>query len=43
MQLSEKLQTFFQIFIAFWESILNLKSTSISEVIDSGRRAYLNA
>ena len=54
MQLSEKTKTFFQFFIAFLESILNFKhfekkkknephSSSISEVIDSQRRVYLNA
>ena len=48
-QLSEKLKTFPQFFIAFVECTLNLEhiekknephSSSISEVIDSERRAY---
>ena len=51
VQLSEKLKTFSQFFIAFLESTLNFEhfeknephSSSISEVIDSERRAYLNA
>ena len=52
MQLSEKLKRFYQFFIAFFESALNLEhfekknephSSSISEVIDSQRRVYLNA
>ena len=51
MQLSEKPKTFCQYFIAFLESTLNLNilkkheshSSSISEVIESERRAYLNA
>ena len=51
MQLSEKPKTFSQFFIALLESILNFEhfeknerhSSSISEVIDSERRAYLNA
>ena len=52
MQLSEKLETFSPFFIAFLESALNFEhfekknephSSSISEVIDSQRRAYLNA
>ena len=50
-QLSEKLKTFSQFFIALLECTLNLEhfeknephSSSISEVIDSERRAYLNA
>ena len=51
-QLSKKLNTFSQFFIAFLECKLNLEhfekkknephSSSISEVIDSERRAYLN-
>ena len=50
-QLSKKLNTFSQFFIAFLECTLNLEhfekknephSSSISEVIDSERRAYLN-
>ena len=51
MQLSEKPKTFSQILIAFLGSTLNFKnfekkephSSSISEVIHSERRAYLNA
>ena len=51
MQLHEKSKKVYQIFIAFLESTLNLKhfgkneshSLNISEVIDSERRAYLNA
>ena len=52
MQLSEKLETFSGFFIAFFESALNFEhfekknephSSSISEVIDSQRRVYLNA
>ena len=52
MQLSEKLKRFFPSFIAFSESALNFEhfqktkevhSPSISEVIDSQRRVYLNA
>ena len=50
MELRKKLQISSQMFIAIWESKLNLKyfaknsqSTSISEVIDSEIRAYLNA
>ena len=52
MYLSEKSKTFSQLLIAFLESTLNFKhfekkekphSSSISEVIDSERRAYLNA
>ena len=50
MQLSEKPKIFSRFFIAFLESTLNLEhfeknephSSSISEVIDSERRAYLN-
>ena len=52
MQLSEKLKILCSIFIAFLESTLSfnhfekkkkeLRSLSISEVIDSERRAYLN-
>ena len=50
-QLSEKLKTFSQLFITFLECTLNLEhfkknephSSSISEVIDSERRAYFNA
>ena len=52
-QLSEKPNTFFELFIAFLKSRLNfehfekkkneLHSSSISEVIGSERRAYLNA
>ena len=50
-QLSEKLKTFSQFFIALLECTLNVEhfeknkshSSSISEVIDSERRAYLNA
>ena len=52
LQLSEKLKTFSQFFIEFLESTLNLEhfekkdephSSSIYEVTDSERRAYLNA
>ena len=52
MQLSEKLATFSQFFVAFFESALNFEhfekksephSSSISEVIDFQRRVYLNA
>ena len=51
MQLSEKPKTFSQVSIAFLESTLNFKyfeknephSASIFGVIDSKRRAYLNA
>ena len=52
MQLSEKPKTLSQFFTAFLESTLNFEhfeiknephSSSISEVIDSERRAYLNA
>ena len=52
MQLSEKSKPFSKFFITFSESTLNFKqfekkkephSSSISEVIDSERRAYLNA
>ena len=52
MQLSEKPKTFLEFFVAFLECTLNLEhflkkiephSPSISEVIDSERRAYLNA
>ena len=52
MQLSEKLERFSRLFIAFFESALNFEhfekknephSSSISEVIDSQRRVYLNA
>ena len=52
MQLPEKPKTFCQFFIAFLKCILNFEnfekknephSLSISEVIDSERRAYLNA
>ena len=52
MQLSGKLKTFSGFFIAFLESTLNFEhfekknephSSSISEVIDSQRRVYLNA
>ena len=50
MELRKKLQISSQMFIAIWESKLNLKyfaknsqSTSISEVIDSEISAYLNA
>ena len=51
-QLSEKLKTFSQFFIAVLECTLNLEhfekrnkphSSSISEVIESEKRAYLNA
>ena len=51
-QLSEKLKIFSQLSIAFLEGTLNLEhfekknephSSSISEVTDSERRAYLNA
>ena len=50
-QLSEKLKTFSQFFIAFLKCTLNLEhfeknephSSSISENIDSERRAYINA
>ena len=50
-QLSEKLKTFSQFFIALLECTLNVEhfeknkshSSSVSEVIDSERRAYLNA
>ena len=52
MQLSEELKILCSIFIAFLESTLSfnhfekkkkeLRSWSISEVIDSERRAYLN-
>ena len=50
-QLSEKLKTFSQFFIAFLKCTLNLEhfdknephSSSISEVIDSERRACINA
>ena len=51
-QLSEKLKTFSQFFIAILEGTLNLEhfekrnkphSSSISEVIESEKRAYLNA
>ena len=50
-QLSEKLKTFSQFFIAFFKCTLNLEhfeknephSSSISEDIDSERRAYINA
>ena len=50
-QLSEKLKTFSQFFIALLECTLYVEhfeknkshSSSISEVIDSERRAYLNA
>ena len=50
MQLSEKIETFSQVCIAFFESPLNFKhfekknephGSSISEVIDSERRAHL--
>ena len=52
MQLSEKLQTFLRIFIAFLESALNFEhfekknephGSSIFEVIESQRRVYLHA
>ena len=52
MQLSQKLQTFFGIFIAFLESALNFEyfekknephGSSICEVIDSQRGVYLHA
>ena len=53
MQLFEKPKIFYCIFIAFLEYTLNFEhfekkkkrppSLSISEVIDSERRAYLNA
>ena len=52
MQLPEKPKTFCQFFIAFLKCTLNFEhfekknephSLSISEVIDSERRAYLNA
>ena len=52
MQLSEKLKTYSQFFIACFESTLNFKhfekrneshSLSIFGIIDSERRAYLNA
>ena len=52
LQLSEKLKTFSQFFIAFLESTLNFEhfekkdephSSSIYEVTDSERHAYLNA
>ena len=51
IQLSEKPKTFCQFFIALLESILNFEhfeknerhGSSISGVIDSERRAYLNA
>ena len=51
MQLSEKSKTLCRIFIAFLEFALNFKhfqknephSLSISEVIDSEKRAYVNA
>ena len=52
MQLSGKLKTFSRFFIAFLESTLNFEhfekkdephSSSIYEVTDSERRAYLNA
>ena len=55
MQLSKKPNTFCRFFIAFLESTLNFehfekkkkknepRSLSISEVIDSEKRAYLNA
>ena len=54
MQLSDKVKTFCQFFIAFLVSALNfehfekkkkneLHGSSISEVIYSERRAYLNA
>ena len=51
-QLSEKLKIFSQLSIAFLEGTLNLEhfekknephGSSISEVTDSERRAYLNA
>ena len=52
LQLSDKLKTFSQFFIAFLESTSNFEhfekkdephSSSIYEVTDSERRAYLNA
>ena len=52
LQLPEKLQKNFQIFIAFLESALDFEhfeiknephGSSISEVIDSQRRVYLHA
>ena len=52
LQLSEKLKTFSQFFIAFSESTLNLEhfgkkdephSSSIYEGTDSERRGYINA
>ena len=52
MSLSKEAKTFCQFFIAFWESKLNFKyfeekhepdSLSISEIIDSETRGYLNA
>ena len=51
MQLSEKPKIFCDIFIAFLECTLNVEhfekyepsSLSISKVIDSEKRAYLNA
>ena len=52
MQLSKKLERFSGFFIAFLESALNFEhlkkknephGSSISEVIDSLRRVYLNA
>ena len=53
MQLFWKLKTFPQVFIIFYESTLNLEHfekkktgpyrSSISEVIETERRAYLNA
>ena len=52
LQLSKKLKTCSRFFIAFLESTLNLEhfekkdephSSSIYEVTDSERRAYLNA
>ena len=52
MKLSEKLATFFRFFIAFFLSHLNFElfekknqphSSTLSEVIDSQRRVYLDA
>ena len=52
MQLSEKLKKYFAFFIVFLQSALNFEhfflkkephTRSISEVIDSQRRVYLNA
>ena len=52
MQLSDKVNTFCQFFKVFLGSTLNFEhfetknephSSSISEIIDSKRRAYLNA